>query len=191
MGSALESWPVGCKYVALLAVALPAFVVRQWPVTLAGLVLTVILLLSARLGWRRGLGVAPGFLILLAVVWGVNAWSNSWLAGAVIVGNLTLALWASRLVVMTTPAPVLIDALVGLTRPLARWGFRPERFGLAVLIMVRSIPYLAGAFATIREAVRARGLRGRLGAQATQVVIRAVGYAQATGDAMTARGLGD
>jgi biotin transport system permease protein len=102
-----------------------------------------------------------------------------------------LALWVSRLVVMTTPAPVLIDALIQATRPLARFGFKPERFGLAVLVMLRSIPYLAGSFEQAGQAVQARGLRGLWGSRATQVVVRAVAYAVRTGDAMAARGLGD
>jgi biotin transport system permease protein len=109
----------------------------------------------------------------------------------VIAANLVVALWAARLVTMTTPAPVLVDALVTVTRPLRRIGFPAERFGLAVHVMLRSVPYLSGALAGARQAAAARGLRGQLGRQAAQVAVRAVGYAQATGDAMTARGLGD
>jgi biotin transport system permease protein len=191
LGSAIERWPVGVKYVALVALALPAFIARQWPVTLVCLALTVTLLLLARIAARRALGISPGFAFLLLFVFGVNWWTDSWLWGLILAGNLTLALWVSRLVTMTTPAPTLVDALITATGPLRRLGFKPERFGLAVLVMLRSIPYLAGSWSAVREAIRARGLRGQLGPQATQVVIRAVAYAQATGDAMAARGLGD
>jgi len=189
--SAVERWPVGVKYLVLLGLALPAFIARSWPVTLTALLITVTLLLVARLGPGRALGLTPGFVVLLAVVAGVNAVTTGWLTGLILVGNLTLALWVSRLVVMTTPAPVLIDALIAVTRPLARVGFKPERFGLAVLVMVRSIPYLAGSFEQVGEAVKARGVRGQWGRRATVVVIRAVAYAGRTGDAMAARGLGD
>jgi biotin transport system permease protein len=191
LGSAIERWPVAAKYAALLALALPAFVIRAWPVTMGCLVLTATLLLAARITPRRALGLSPGFLVLLAFVFAVNWWTDTWLWGLILAGNLTLALWVSRLVTMTTPAPTLVDALITATGPLRRFGFKPERFGLAVLLMLRSIPYLAGSWSAVREAVRARGLRGQVGAQATQVVIRAVAYAQATGDAMAARGLGD
>ncbi|MDR1512801.1 MAG: energy-coupling factor transporter transmembrane protein EcfT, partial [Propionibacteriaceae bacterium] len=187
----VERWPVGVKYVGLVALGLPAFVARQWPITLAALGLTAIVLLLARLGPRRALGVSPGFACLLGFFWAVNGLTDSWLHGAVIAGNLMLALWVSRLVTLTTPAPDLIDALVAATRPLRRFGFDPERFGLAVMVMLRSIPHLAGQFARVREAAAARGLGRRLGPQATQVVVGAVAYAHATGDAMAARGLGD
>ena len=190
-GSAVEGWPVGVKYAALVSLGLPAFVARAWPVTLAALVMVATLLLAARLGARRALGLPLAFLVLLAVVAGVNAWTSGPVVGAVMVGNLTLAVWVSRLVVMTTPVPVLIDALVRATRPLARFGFKPERFGLTVLVMLRSIPYLAASFEQVGQAVAARGLRGQWGPRATQVVVRAVAYAARTGDAMAARGLGD
>jgi biotin transport system permease protein len=191
VGSAIEGWPVGAKYAVLLALTLPTFIVQRWWLTLVALAAVVILLLVARLGVRRGLGLPPGLLILVAVLAGFHAVTDNWLLGLVVVGNLILAIWAARLVTMTTPSPILVDALVALTRPLRRLHFPSERFGLAVLIMVRSIPYLSGALSTARQAAAARGLRGQVGRQVTQVVVGAVGYAQATGDAMTARGLGD
>jgi biotin transport system permease protein len=190
-GSAIERWPVGVKYLVLLALTIPCFIVQRWWLTLAALLIVAAVLAAARLGLRRALGLTPGLIILVAVLVGFHTVTGSWLDGVVVGGNIILAMWAARLVTMTTPAPVLVDALVSLTRPLRRIGFNEERFGLAVLIMVRSIPYLAGSLATAGQAVAARGLRGQLGRQITQVVVRAVGYAQATGDAMTARGLGD
>jgi biotin transport system permease protein len=87
--------------------------------------------------------------------------------------------------------PVLLDAVVAAARPLRWVGLSPERFGLAVSVMLRSVPYLAGAFGDVRDAARARGLERNPMAHLTPVVVRAVGYAQATGDALAARGLGD
>jgi biotin transport system permease protein len=191
LGSAVESWPVGLKYAVLLAVTLPCFIVQRWWLTAAGLAAAAGLLLAAGLGVRRALRLTPGLVGLVVVLAGVQTWLGDWRSGLVIGANLVVALWAARLLTMTTPAPVLVDALVAVTRPLGRVGFNPERFGLAVHIMLRSVPYLSGALAGVRQAAAARGLRGQLARQVTQVVVRAVGYAQATGDAMTARGLGD
>ncbi|MDR1266374.1 MAG: energy-coupling factor transporter transmembrane protein EcfT [Propionibacteriaceae bacterium] len=191
LGSVVEGWPTGLKYLVLLVLAGPACVLRQWPLTLAGLALGAGLLLAAGLGVRRGLGLPGGYWILLICVWLANGWSGRWLGGGVIVGNLVLALWASRLVVMTTPAPRLIDALTRAVRPLRVFGLRPERFGLAVMVMWRSLPYLIGCWEDVGQAVRARGLKGQAGPRATQLVVRAVAHAQATGQAMAARGLGD
>ena len=92
---------------------------------------------------------------------------------------------------ITTPMPVLIDALVTATRPLARFGASPERFGLAVAVLVRSIPYVIASFGEVRDAARARGLDRNPLASVTPVVIQAVAYARTTGDALMARGLGD
>jgi len=124
------------------------------------------------------------------VVLGVfQGFTVSWLDGCVLVANLVLAVWASRLVVATTPVAVLLDALATLARPVRLVGADPQRFALAVAIMVRSVPYLMGAFATVRQAARARGVERRIFGQLTQVIVAAVAYGQATGDALDARGL--
>ena len=86
---------------------------------------------------------------------------------------------------------MLVDALVAAARPLERLGARPERFGLAVAILIRSVPYIAGSFGEVRDAARARGLERNVATSLTPVAISAVAYARRTGDALTARGLGD
>ena len=189
-GAFIEKVPVGVKYVGFLALTLPAFVVRQWWVTAPCLVVAVVLVLTARLGVRHGLGLTRGLAALLVVLAGFQALTGSWLDGLVLAANLLLAIWASRLIVMTTPVPVLLDALCAVARPLRVVGFDGDRFALAVAIMLRSIPYLMGEFTTIRQAAKARGVERRLFGQLTQVVVKAVAYGQATGDALEARGLG-
>ncbi|MDR1214492.1 MAG: hypothetical protein LBK54_10490 [Propionibacteriaceae bacterium] len=189
LDSAVEAWPIGLKYAVALSLSLPACLIQRWWSTLASLGLTLLLLRVAGLRPSRAWTLPPVFLGLIAALVLVHGLTDGWIAGLVVAGDLALALFAARLVVMTTPAPQLIDALVALTRPLARFGFPGQRFGLAVLVMVRSVPHLAGCLALVREAAAARGLQRRLGPQLNQVVVRAVGYAQATGDAMAARGL--
>jgi biotin transport system permease protein len=193
------------KYLVLLGVTLPCFLAQRWWLTGAALLVTAALLLAARIPARRALGVTGGLVALIA---GLALYQGLiqgfWLDGArgpalgaaavhglVLGGNLLVAIWAARLVTMTTPSPVLVDALVRGVGPLRRLGFPAERFGLAVHVMLRSIPYLMGSFASIRQAAAARGLERRVGPQVAQVAVRAVAYAQATGDAMAARGLGD
>ena len=53
------------------------------------------------------------------------------------------------------------------------------------------VPFLAGAFYDVRDAARARGLERHWVARLSPVVVRAVGFAQATGEALAARGLGE
>jgi biotin transport system permease protein len=57
--------------------------------------------------------------------------------------------------------------------------------------MVRSLPHLLGAFDEVRDAATARGIRRSPVAYVAPVVVRAVAYAHATGDALAARGLGE
>ena len=189
-GAFIEKVPVGLKYVGFLALTLPAFVVRQWWLTGLCLAVAVVLVLTARLGVRRGLGPGRGLAVLLVVLAGFQALTGAWLDGLVISANLLLAIWASRLIVMTTPVPVLLDALAVAARPLRLVGIDGERVALAVAIMLRSIPYLMGEFTTIRQAAKARGVERRLFGQLTQLVVKSVAYGQATGDALEARGLG-
>lgn len=190
-GSRFEALPVGAKYAILLTLTLPAFIVQRWWLTAACLAIAGLLLAIARVGIRRGWGITTGLGLLMVVLAGYQALIGAWLPGLVLAGNLLLAVWASRLVTMTTPVPDLIDALVRAASPLRLIGLSPDRLGLAAAIMLRSIPVIAGSFAATRQAAQARGITRHLGAQVTQVVVRAVGYAQATGAAMAARGIGD
>ena len=50
---------------------------------------------------------------------------------------------------------------------------------------------LAGSFAEVGDAARARGLERSVRARTIPVVLSAVAYARRTGDALAARGLGD
>lgn len=182
---------VGWKYLAFLALVVPALVFpRPW-VVVALLVLAAGVLLSLRLPVRLALGVPWPLALLLAVLAGYHAATGAWQTGVAVAGTTLLALYASRLILFTTPLPVLVDALVAAARPLERLGARPERFGLAVAILIRSVPYIAGSFGEVRDAARARGLERNVATSLTPVAISAVAYARRTGDALTARGLGD
>lgn len=189
-GSRIERLGVGWTYLLVLGLTVPALIVRTWWLTAASLGLVVLVLLVARLGWR-GVRLPWSLLVLVALMGGYHVVFGSWLDGLVLAGNVLLAVLASRLLTMTKPVPVLLDALVVAARPLRWVGLSPERVGLAVAVMLRSIPYLSGVFADVRDAARARGLDRNPLAQLTPVVVRTVGYAQATGDALAARGLGD
>jgi biotin transport system permease protein len=57
--------------------------------------------------------------------------------------------------------------------------------------MLRSIPFIIGAFDDVRDAARARGLERNLRARTLPVMISTVAYARQTGEALTARGLGE
>jgi biotin transport system permease protein len=136
---------------------------------------------------RMLLPAAP-VLVLLAAY---QVFAQGWLPAVVTVGGIITCLLAARALTLTTPVADLLDGVAALVRPLRRFGADPERFALALSIMLRSIPYLAGLFVDVRDAARARGLERDPRVAVTPLVIGAVAYAHRTGEALAARGLGD
>jgi len=181
----------GWKYLALLLLTIPALALAQVPVTLAALAVTMIVLVSARIRVGHAWGLPLSFWVLAAMLAIYQLVVGRADLAIVVVGNLITAVYASRLLTMTTPGPVLIDALVGALRPLRRVGIDPELVGLAVAVMLRSVPVLLDSFTQVRQAARARGQERNLFLLVTPVVVRAVGHAQQTGAALLARGLGE
>lgn len=182
---------VGPKFVLVLAVSVVPLLMRDLWVSLALLAVAAVLLLSTRLGLRRCFALFPAIWIMVALLVAYQLVWGDLRTGLMLATNLVLCLYASRVLTLTTPAPVLLDALVVAARPVRLVGGSPEQVGLAAALMLRSIPYLFGSFADVRSAARARGLERNLFAQVAPVVIGAVAYARATGEALAARGLGD
>lgn len=182
---------VGAKYLLLLALTVPPLVVAVPEVSLASLVASMALLAATRTGVRPAWRLPATVWVLLAVLAGYQLLVGRVDLAVVVTTNLVTAIYASRLLTLTTPGPVLVDALVAALRPLRRLGVDPEVVGLAVAVMVRSVPLLLDTFDQVRQAARARGRERNLFALVAPVVVRAVGQAQATGAALAARGLGE
>ena len=190
-GSRLEALSVGWKYVLLLALTIPAIAAGRWWFSLASIVVTIVILVAARVGVRRAAGLSIGMVVVCALVVAVQALAGHVVTGVVVLENLVLALYATRVLTLTTPIPELVDGIAIACRPLRFFRVDPERIALAVAVMVRSLPHLLGAFDEVREAATARGIRRNPVAYVAPVVVRAVAYAHATGDALAARGLGE
>ncbi|CAL8972961.1 MAG: energy-coupling factor transporter transmembrane protein EcfT [Actinobacteria bacterium] len=190
-----DSWlhrlGVGWKYLVLLALTVPALAVSAPVPSLTALGVSLALLASTRVGVRTAWALPLGFWILVAVLGGYQVLVGRPDLGVVVTANLATAVYASRLLTLTTPGPVLLDALVAALRPFRLLGVDAERVGLAIAIMLRSVPLLLDTFGQVRQAARARGRERNLFALVTPVVVRAVGQAQATGAALAARGLGE
>lgn len=182
---------VGRKYLLLLALTVPALIVGDPVVSLAALVASLLLLASCRAGLAHSWGLPAPLLVLLAVLAAYQLLVGRPDLAIVVGANLVTAVYASRILTLTTPGPALIDALVAGLRPLSRFGVKADTVGLAVAIMVRSVPLLLDSFDQVRQAARARGRERNLFLLVTPVVVRAVGQAQATGAALAARGLGE
>lgn len=178
--------------VAVLCLASPALS-PQFSVgmTTATLILVVIGHFVAGLGWQRLWRAVRLMLIFLILIATYQWWQFGPLIAWQVIAAIVATVLASNVLTSTTPVDTLLDGLAALVRPLRRFGADPERFSLTVALMLRSIPYVIGAFADVRDAARARGLERNLVARSLPVVISTVAYARATGDALAARGLGD
>ncbi|HEY5483882.1 MAG TPA: energy-coupling factor transporter transmembrane protein EcfT [Propionibacteriaceae bacterium] len=190
-GSALESVSVGWKYVLLLALTVPAIGVGRWWFSLGAVLVAVAILIWAKVGVRRAVGLGIGMVVVCSLIVAVQALAGHAIAGVVVVENLVLALYATRLLTLTTPIPELVDGIATACRPLRLIRVDPDRIALSVAVMLRSLPHLLGAFDDVRDAMTARGIRRNPVAYVAPVVVRAVAYAYATGDALAARGLGE
>lgn len=180
---------VGWKYLIVVVLIVPAVAVGSPWLSLASLVASMLALVVARLPLGYALRMPWGVWILAAVLAGYQLLLGSAGLAIVVAVNLVTAIYASRLLTATTTATVLVDALTSALRPLRVVRINPELVGLAVALMLRSVPVLLDAFGEVRMAARARGRERNPFTLVTPVVVRAVGHAQATGAALAARGL--
>lgn len=161
-----------------------------WAVPAGCLLLVLLAAAAARIGpraWWHSLRPASWILGLLAA-YHLLLRRDPAMAAEVLLTVVT-ALLATRVLLETTPLPELLDGLVRLLSPLRLMGADPERIGLAIQIMLRSIPFLTGVLDDLRDAAAARGARlGPVGL-AAPLVISAVAHGQRTGEALAARGL--
>ncbi|MGJ3507495.1 energy-coupling factor transporter transmembrane component T family protein [Enemella sp. A6] len=189
--SPLHRLPAGATMVLVIALAFSPVVIGRWWVSCAILGFTWLLLLLARIPLRVAWPLPLVIVALVAVLVAYHLWFNTWQQAVFIAANLLVAVYAARLLIATQPTPALVDTLTAVARPARVFGLDPEKFALAVAVMLRSVPYLLGMFGDVRDAARARGLERNPLALISPLVVRAVGYAVATGEALAARGLGE
>lgn len=195
--SVVHRLPLGIKAILLLVVAVlclgsPFISVR------AGVITTTVTLVAvvgshflAGLSWLRMWRAVRLMLVFLVLIAGYQWWQHGPFVAWQVIASIVATVLASNILTSSTPVDELLDGLAALVQPLRRFGADPERFSLTVALMLRSIPYVIGAFADVRDAARARGLERNLLARSLPVVIATVAYARATGFALSARGLGE
>ncbi|UWX95734.1 energy-coupling factor transporter transmembrane protein EcfT [Arthrobacter zhaoxinii] len=188
--SPVHTAPLGLKVAALVVLSVAVLVLRS-PVVLAVAVVLVVAGYTAarllRMSWQPLRSMWPILVLLGAFQW----WASGAEAAVMVTGNIVVCVTAARLLTLTTPPQDLLEGLVSLARPLRPLGADPERFGLTLALMLRSIPFLLGSARDVRESAMARGLERNPRALTVPVVIRAVAYARQTGDALAARGIGE
>ncbi|KRF06309.1 hypothetical protein ASH00_08675 [Arthrobacter sp. Soil782] len=190
--SILHAVPLWAKFLPVAVLSVAVLALSSLEATLAGLGLVVLAyLVGARLGLRELLQPLRKMWLLIVVLGAFQWFSAGLLPAFLVVGNIVTCVLAALLITLTTESQRILDGLVSLARPLRPLGADPERFGLTVALMLRSIPYLVGSAEDSRDAARARGLERNPRALILPVFIGAVAYAQQTGDALAARGLAE
>lgn len=183
--------PLALKFLLVLGCGLASFAVVDWRVSAAMLLVLCGLFLLTGAGparlWRAVSPLVPVLLVIGAFQW----WQLGAPTAARIVMNILVCVVAASLLTATTPVQRLLDGIVAAAGPLKRFGADPERFALTIGIMLRSIPYIAGTFADVRDSARARGLERNPRALILPVFITSVAFARQTGEALAARGLGE
>ena len=189
--SLLHRAPTGLKFALVFVTGLASFVVVDWRVSAAVLAGFCALFLSTGAGPKRLWGAVSPLLPVLLVIGTFQWWQLGGAAASRIVLNILVCVVAASLLTATTPVQQILDGVVNAAEPFRRFGADPERFALTIGVMLRSIPYIAGTFADVRDSARARGLERNPRALALPVFITSVAYARQTGEALAARGLGE
>ncbi|TDL39832.1 energy-coupling factor transporter transmembrane component T family protein [Arthrobacter nitrophenolicus] len=183
--------PLALKFLLVFACGLASFVTVDWRMSLAMLGALCGLFLLTGAGPKRLWGAVRPLAAVLLVI-GLFQW---WQLGAPTAGrivlNILVCVVAASLLTATTPVHKLLDGVIRAAGPFRRLGADPERFALTIGIMLRSIPYIAGTFADVRDSARARGLERNPRALVLPVFITSVAFARQTGEALAARGLGE
>lgn len=181
--------PLWLRLGGLSALGVALVVLRGPWSALALLAATLLLAVVARLPLRSTLrGLAP-VLVTAALVGVYQTWQRGWAVGVEVAADLVALVLAATVVTVTTRADVLLDAVVRALRPLRRIGVDPDAVALAISLMLRTMPALAGLAAETRDAARARGLDRNPRALLIPLAIRTVGRAQTTGEALAARSI--
>ena len=189
-GSPLHRLPVGVKLAGLAALSLAIVLVRSMPASLVFLAAALLLALVGRVSLRTLVRAARGVLLVALVVAGFQWWLSGYAkAVETLVDLLALAL-AAVVLSATTPVNAMLDAIVRWVAPLRRLGVDPERVALTFTLAIQALPGTMTLAVETRDAARARGLRSPR-AYLSPFVVRVIARAHETGDALTARGIGD
>jgi len=190
-GGPLHRLRPGAKLSGLIVFAVAVVSATGVTTTLIALGAAVALTVIAGLRPRELARVLRVFAIVAVPLGAFQTWQNGADRAVDVVGGLFALILAATAVTATTATDDMIDTIVWTLRPFRRLGVDPARVGLAFSLVLRTLPVTLEIAAETRAAARARGLDRSPRAYATPLVLRVVAHARHTGEALTARGLGD
>jgi len=186
----LHRAPLWLKLIGVLVIGTLPWFVTTVSVMLVVSAALVVLVAVAGLPGHRLLRSLRALLPALAVIAAYQWWTHDPSYAARVVLGITNAFVAAGILTATTPVTDLLDGVVRATIPLRRF-VDPEVVALTVAVVLRSVPWVVGSFAAVRQSARARGLDRNPRAVVVPTVVHTVAYARATGEALAARGLTD
>lgn len=189
-GGPLHRLPALVKLLGLAVVSVAVVVVNRPLASLALFVVAVLALALARPPlWVTVRGLLPVAVLALLTA-GYQVWRGDPTRATEVGTDLVTLVLAATAVTVSTSMEDLLAVLVRAARPLRRW-LPPEALALAIALMLRTVPALGTVLADTRDAARARGLGRDPRALLIPAAIRTVARAQATGQALAARGIGE
>ena len=177
-------WLKGTLFFGLFIV----LAVTGWQVALVALAAATLCALWAGVSASQMWLVVRTLALLLLIMAAYYVLTSQYASGADAIATMLTAFYASRTLLVSTPQPVLIDGFVRLCSPLRFMGLSPERLGLLIALMIRSIPALVDRWGALQRAAVARDLPRRMYWRLLiPWVVQAVDYATATARALRAR----
>ncbi len=182
----------GPKLLALVVAGAALLIAAHLWAALGVLAATLLLYPVVGLHPRRALGVLRAlwpFLLAIGVFQALFV--GAWTEGVRLCAQLAALVLLANAVTLTTRVREMLDLFERLARPLRHVGVNPDRVALVLALTIRSIPMVATAWHAAREGYRARGLSGRPHLLVVPVIVQLLRMADATGEALVARGIDD
>ncbi|PLK72055.1 transporter [Rhizobium sp. TH135] len=188
--SLLHRIPVKPKLFGLMAFGLALYFVDQ-PVMLgAALLLTGLVYLSTGVGLSEGFKRLRPVLFTIAFLAAVNLLLLSPLEALITTLRLIAILFMAAAVTASTTIADFMGAVTDLARPLERLGLmKAADLGLALGLVLRFVPEIAGRYEALKEAHAARGIPVKLSRMLGPLIISTLKDADRIAEAIDARGI--
>lgn len=155
----LHKWPAGAKLLILAACSIAVLPVDDWWVLAVGCAVASLIYASLGIaGTRRWLALKA----LIPLILGLGAFqalAMTWQDGFLSVFRILFMVMFADLVTATTPMQDMMRAVMPVLKPLSVIGVKPDRFALAVALVIRFIPVLLAQWQAQSDAWRARSNR--------------------------------
>ncbi|OOC52844.1 MULTISPECIES: CbiQ family ECF transporter T component [Nocardiopsis] len=187
--SPLHRTPAGAKLLALLLAGIGLVVWADHRVAAGALAAALVLYPAVGLPLRRAWSALRALWPFLLAIGLFQVLFADWQTALRLCAQLAALVLLANLVTLTTRVREMLDLFERLVRPLRHLGANPDRIALVLALTIRSIPMAAAAWEAAREGYRARGLSGRPHLLVVPVIVQLLRMADATGEALVARGI--